>query len=301
MTVLLPVCLSARRSVRALVRGKHFVHVLDLISPCAQHVPKAATRQGCQLVAGAELFSSDLDAPVRSLTPGSRMQYGRRRGSVLERPSWRRPAPAVSVTSPTCPWKDGRLLCLATVTGLYSRRLVGWSIADHMRTSLVVDALRAAGAERGCSSGALFHSDHGALHLQGVRRGVRRAGGGPVDGGRGLQRGQRGGRPLGRPGWRCPPGSAGTAPDGGTQRTGGPARSSTNSERLVRNSPPDHQVSTLTGERPRPTARPVSLREPHYAEVFVGTDRGRPGWNASTLPGVAAEPCPPRNPTIKPR
>ncbi|AFR07927.1 integrase core domain protein [Nocardiopsis alba ATCC BAA-2165] len=37
-------------------------------------------------------------------------------------------------------------------------------IAEHMRTSLIVDALRAAQAERGCLSGAIFHSDHGAQY-----------------------------------------------------------------------------------------------------------------------------------------
>ncbi len=46
----------------------------------------------------------------------------------------------------------------------YSRRLVGWSIADHMRTSLVTDALGNAAAARGGATalrGAIFHSDHG--------------------------------------------------------------------------------------------------------------------------------------------
>ncbi|GAA3289683.1 hypothetical protein GCM10020295_02140 [Streptomyces cinereospinus] len=42
------------------------------------------------------------------------------------------------------PVDDGEFLYLATVIDCFSRRLVGWSIADHMRTELVVDALRAA-------------------------------------------------------------------------------------------------------------------------------------------------------------
>ena len=54
---------------------------------------------------------------------------------------------------------------LATVIDCFSRRLVGWSVADHMRTSLVEDALKAAAATRGSSTnglaGAIFHSDHG--------------------------------------------------------------------------------------------------------------------------------------------
>ena len=41
---------------------------------------------------------------------------------------------------------DGGHLYLATVIDCCSRRLVGWSIAEHMRTDLVQDALRAASA-----------------------------------------------------------------------------------------------------------------------------------------------------------
>lgn len=46
----------------------------------------------------------------------------------------------------------------------YSRRLVRWSLADHMRTSLVQDALDAAAATRGSLAGAVFHSDHGSVY-----------------------------------------------------------------------------------------------------------------------------------------
>ncbi len=62
------------------------------------------------------------------------------------------------------PVGDGDFLYLATVIDCFSRRLVGWSIADHMRTSLVADALRAAAATRGSLAGAVFHSDHGAQY-----------------------------------------------------------------------------------------------------------------------------------------
>jgi transposase InsO family protein len=58
----------------------------------------------------------------------------------------------------------GRFLYLATVIDFYSRRLVGWSIADHMRTDLVADALRAAARQRGSMAGAIFHSDHGGQY-----------------------------------------------------------------------------------------------------------------------------------------
>ncbi|PRX60238.1 integrase-like protein [Nonomuraea fuscirosea] len=60
------------------------------------------------------------------------------------------------------PLSDGTFLYLATVLDCFSHRVVGWSIADHMRTDLVADALMMAAAARGGLAGSLFHSDHGA-------------------------------------------------------------------------------------------------------------------------------------------
>jgi transposase InsO family protein len=64
------------------------------------------------------------------------------------------------------PIGGGQFLYLATVLDLCSKRLAGWSIADHMRTELVTDALRAAAAARGVGGlrGAIFHSDNGAQY-----------------------------------------------------------------------------------------------------------------------------------------
>ena len=62
------------------------------------------------------------------------------------------------------PVGSGEFLYLATVVDCFSRRLVGWSLADHMRTDLVADALKAATAVRGSLAGAVFHSDHGAQY-----------------------------------------------------------------------------------------------------------------------------------------
>lgn len=59
------------------------------------------------------------------------------------------------------PCGHGTFVYLATVIDCFSRRLVGWSIADHMRTELVEDALAAAALTRGNLAGAVFHSDHG--------------------------------------------------------------------------------------------------------------------------------------------
>jgi transposase InsO family protein len=56
-------------------------------------------------------------------------------------------------------------LFLATVIDLYSRRVIGWSIASHMRTELVADALTMAVATRGGHvEGVIFHSDRGSQY-----------------------------------------------------------------------------------------------------------------------------------------
>ena len=53
-----------------------------------------------------------------------------------------------SPTSPTCARWEGWLY-LAAVQDAFSRRIVGWSMADHMRAELVVDALQMALADAG--------------------------------------------------------------------------------------------------------------------------------------------------------
>jgi len=55
---------------------------------------------------------------------------------------------------------------LAGVLDACSRRMVGWSIAGHMRAELVADALRMAALTRGADTleGLIFHSDHGCQY-----------------------------------------------------------------------------------------------------------------------------------------
>ena len=62
-------------------------------------------------------------------------------------------------------------LYLASVLDLGSRRLLGYSMADHMRTELVVDALTMAAGERGgAPAGIIFHGDRGSQYLSGDYR-----------------------------------------------------------------------------------------------------------------------------------
>ena len=55
-------------------------------------------------------------------------------------------------------------LYLATVIDLSTRMVVGWQLADHMRTSLVVDALQMALDGGYVRPDAIFHSDRGAQY-----------------------------------------------------------------------------------------------------------------------------------------
>lgn len=61
-------------------------------------------------------------------------------------------------------------LYLAVVIDCFSRRVVGWSMADHIRSELVVDALQIAIWNRHPAPGTIHHSDHGVdLHQLGLR------------------------------------------------------------------------------------------------------------------------------------
>jgi len=53
---------------------------------------------------------------------------------------------------------------LATVIDCYSKKVVGWSIADHMRTELVADALKNAAATTLIEPDAVFHTDRGSVY-----------------------------------------------------------------------------------------------------------------------------------------
>lgn len=55
-------------------------------------------------------------------------------------------------------------LYLAVLIDLCSRRIVGWSLADHMRKGLVIDALSNALESRSIPEGLIFHSDRGSQY-----------------------------------------------------------------------------------------------------------------------------------------
>ncbi|RYA23604.1 hypothetical protein CRU96_06920 [Malaciobacter halophilus] len=57
-----------------------------------------------------------------------------------------------------------RVLYLATVIDLYSRKVVGWSMDDNIRTSLVNDALLIAVKRRNPSKSIIWHTDRGSQY-----------------------------------------------------------------------------------------------------------------------------------------
>src|SRR4051812_9858972 len=56
-------------------------------------------------------------------------------------------------------------LYLAAVQDAYSRAIVGWSMADHMRKELVIDALEMAVHRRRPARGLIHHSDQGSQYV----------------------------------------------------------------------------------------------------------------------------------------
>lgn len=61
--------------------------------------------------------------------------------------------------------KVGRTwLYLAAVMDLFSRKIIGWALDDHMRESLVLEALNMAVSHRQPRTGTLIHSDRGVQY-----------------------------------------------------------------------------------------------------------------------------------------
>lgn len=63
-------------------------------------------------------------------------------------------------------------LYLAVVIDLYSRRAVGWAMAEHLRTELVLDALGTALGQRLPTGPLIHHSDRGSQYASAVYRSV---------------------------------------------------------------------------------------------------------------------------------
>ncbi len=77
---------------------------------------------------------------------------------------------AVWVSDITYIWTRQGWMYLAAILDLYSRKVVGWSLAERMTSSLVCDALDAAVRLRRPAPGLVFHSDRGSQYASRVFR-----------------------------------------------------------------------------------------------------------------------------------
>ncbi|MBP1135631.1 transposase InsO family protein [Arthrobacter sp. PvP023] len=69
-----------------------------------------------------------------------------------------------------------RSVYLATAIDCYSKKVVAWSVADHMRTELFADALKNAATNR-IEPDAIWQSDRGSVHtLADMRSSMGRTG-----------------------------------------------------------------------------------------------------------------------------
>ena len=61
---------------------------------------------------------------------------------------------------------------MATVIDLYSRQVIGWSMADNMKTKLINDALTMAIWKRKPKKGLVWHSDRGSQYASDSHKSV---------------------------------------------------------------------------------------------------------------------------------
>ncbi len=77
---------------------------------------------------------------------------------------------AVWVSDITYIWTRQGWMYLAVILDLYSRKVVGWSLAERMTASLICDAIDAAVRLRRPGEGLVFHSDRGSQYASKVFR-----------------------------------------------------------------------------------------------------------------------------------
>ncbi len=76
------------------------------------------------------------------------------------------------VTDITYLWTREGWLYLAVVLDLFARRVVGWAMAEHLRTSLALEALHQALGRRLPAPGLVHHSDRGCQYASDAYRKV---------------------------------------------------------------------------------------------------------------------------------
>lgn len=83
-------------------------------------------------------------------------------GSGAESSSHAKAPDQVWLSDITYLWTREGWLYVCAVLDLYTRRIVGWAIAEHMTRQMVLDALQMAYRVRKPGQGLIFHSDRGS-------------------------------------------------------------------------------------------------------------------------------------------
>lgn len=97
-------------------------------------------------------------------TTDSNHSLGRSDNLLLDRQSPSRPNEVYVGDITYISMSDGTWMYLATWQDQYSRMIVGWDLADHMRSELVVNALQKAINRRRVGVGLIIHSDGGGQY-----------------------------------------------------------------------------------------------------------------------------------------
>lgn len=97
-------------------------------------------------------------------TTDSRHMMGYSPNLLLDRPRPTGPNQVWVSDITYIPLATGKWLYLAVWVDLWSRRVVGWCLADHMRDELVITALRRAMLGRQPANGLILHSDRGGQY-----------------------------------------------------------------------------------------------------------------------------------------
>ncbi len=146
----------------------------------AVHTPATApTGRGGPTLSCGSAATSTLGKRVERLMRGAclqgvhrRRRHGRTRRDDTAAPSQDLVGRRFQATAPdrlyvadiTQHRTDSGWFYLAVVLDVFSRRVVGWAMADHLRAELVVDALQMALWQRRPAPGAVHHSDHGSQY-----------------------------------------------------------------------------------------------------------------------------------------
>jgi len=88
--------------------------------------------------------------------------YARLSDTTVRR-HWEQAAKSTPTARPSPSLPTDRLY-LATVIDCFSRQVIGWSMAEHLRAELVVDALDMAAKNGTLDKEAIFHSDRGTQY-----------------------------------------------------------------------------------------------------------------------------------------